>query len=137
MDSDGGKEAQVTTGGGLQPIESTDGERLFYLTSDSTYSSSELWTVPVKGGEETKILDAVWGRDFDVRRDGIYFILFPGAHGGPSLQFFSFASKTSKEIAKIDRRVENGFTVSPDGRFAVYPQSYQSNADLMLVDNFR
>ncbi len=98
---------------------------------------SELWAVPVGGGEEVKVLDSILNRAFAVRQDRLYFIQFAGQHSGASLRFFRFAGRTSTEIARIERSTEYGLTISPDGHSVVYPQQEQSNADLMLVENFR
>ncbi|HSB17176.1 MAG TPA: hypothetical protein VLE22_22185, partial [Bryobacteraceae bacterium] len=135
MPSDGGEAVQVTRQGGAIPFESADGKDVYYLKVMTT--PSELWRAPVGGGEEAKVLDSVTQRAFAVRQDGIYFLRPLEPLGGVSLQFFRFASRTSAEIAKIERRTAYGLTVAPDGRSVIYPLQEQSNADLMLVDNFR
>ena len=57
----GGTEIQVTRYGGSYAIESPDESTLFYAKSPVKSSSPgpSLWTVPVSGGEETKVLEAL------------------------------------------------------------------------------
>ena len=137
MPSDGGDEVQVTKNGGWYPRESEEGQHVYFHKIESTWSPSDLWTIPAEDGQETKILDSVWPRSFEVLRGGIYFIRLPGPHAGPSLQLYSFVNKTSREIARFEKFHEMGFSISPDGNSVVYPQIENSNADLMLVENFK
>lgn len=132
---DGGGAVQVTRQGGAIPFESADGKDVYYLKVFST--PSELWRVPVEGGEEVKVLDSVAQRAFAIRQDGIYYLQSRKPPSGLSIQFFHFASHANTEIARIDGRTAFGLTVSPDGRSVVYTHQDQSNADLMLVENFR
>ena len=58
---------------------------------------SPLWAVPAEGGRETAVLDSVSPGTFALTRDGIYNVSRPG------LQYFSFATGTSRPILTLDK----------------------------------
>jgi hypothetical protein len=131
--SAGGDPIQVTRKGGFVAADSDDGAFLFYTKTDQV---SGLWRMPVGGGEETRILEAVTFRAFAVVKDGIYF-LAPGPSARTLLQFHKFATKQTITLGSIEKPVWLYLDVSPDGRRLLYAQRDQRVEDLMLVENFR
>jgi Tol biopolymer transport system component len=137
---DGGKPAQLTRRGGAEASESPDG-RIVYYTKVAEIGPG-LWRVPVEGGQEERVLDSVRFGYWAVAHGGIYFIDFdvPGEAARP-VKFFDFESRTIKQLGKVENTVKwtntPGFAVSPDGRWLLYTSLESSDADLMLVDNFR
>jgi Tol biopolymer transport system component len=131
----GGVEAPVTRKGGFAALESLDGKTLYYAKSRQATS---LWKVPVEGGEERQVLGSLglWS-NFAVLDRGIYFIARSESAAGSSIQFFNFANERIRPIAAIEKPVDLGLTVSPDGRWILYSQLDQGGSDLMLVENFR
>ena len=127
------------TEGGVVPFESPDGKVVYY---QKTFDYSEVWKVPVAGGEETRVLGPVNGFQFAVVAGGIYFIE-PGPPRNAewikenSLKFFSFAKRTAENVFDIKSSPEIGLTVSPDGRYVLFSQNEPFVDDLMLVENFR
>ncbi len=90
----------------------------------------------MEGGEETQVLDcAIALRGFSVTDLGIYFLIRTNAEF--SIQFFSFATKKTETIAKVERPTLSPLAVSPDGKSILYGQYDQLGSDLMLVENFR
>ena len=141
MPADGGDAIQVTRNGGYVAFESVDGEFLYYgkhARITEKMHESKLWKRPVRGGEETQVLDSVLGFSFAVLDKGIYFIRPPEASGNCTLRFLSFKTGAVKIIASMPHAGNSGLSVSPDGRYALYTQEDQvSGSDLMLVENFR
>jgi Tol biopolymer transport system component len=131
MPSEGGTPVQVTRDGGFSPFESADGRVLYY---QKTQGFADIWTMPVDGGEETRVLGATGDRQFAVDARGIYSIRHD-ARGG-HLQFYDFATKTTRDLAAIGT-AQIGLTVSPDARYVLYTQVDQTGSDLMLAENFR
>jgi hypothetical protein len=69
-----------------------------------------------------------------VAAEGIYF----NPQDDPrSISFYDFATKHTRELFKVDKDLDEGMSVSPDGRYILYSQVDESNADIMLVDHFR
>ena len=132
MPADGGQAIQVTKHGGRIGFESLDGTFVYYSKG---LELTDLWRVPAGGGEETKILDSVWGMAFAVARKGIYFVA-PHPDGSSAVQFYSFATGNVTSIATIRRPVDWGMSVSPDERSILYTQIDEAGSDLMLVENF-
>jgi Tol biopolymer transport system component/DNA-binding winged helix-turn-helix (wHTH) protein len=67
-------------------------------------------------------------------QDGIYFTPQDSPR---SICFFDFATRKTREIFKADKDLAEGMSISPDGRYTLYSQIDESNADIMLVNNFR
>ena len=88
MPAGGGEARRVTTKGGIWPVESPDGQWVYY-----SHGNSSLWKVPRDGGEETQVLESVDWNAFGIVKEGIYFIPKPDAAGRSSIQFFNFATK--------------------------------------------
>ena len=115
MPSRGGSPVQVTLRGGTGALPSSDEKSLYYhKTSDDITS---LWTVPVKGGEETLVLESVYVDNIAVTTAGIYFV---AKFEHSSVQFLSFATGKVERIASIGQTPTWGFAVSPDGRSLLY-----------------
>jgi hypothetical protein len=107
------------------------------LRSWQQEATTELWRIPVQGGEEMRILASVWPQIFAVVERGIYF--FSGKDR-PSLQFFDLAIDKSEMVARLEDSggsVLPGLSVSPDGRWLLYSRWEGRGSDLMLVENFR
>ena len=136
MPEGGGEPRRVTTKGGVFPVESPDGQWVYY-----SHEGRSLWRVPIDGGEETQVLESVNGHAFGVVKEGIYFIFpKPDAAGRYSIQFFNFATKRIRSvstISAIESAIFANLSVSPDGRWILYSQTDQFGSDLMLVENFR
>jgi len=140
MSPDGSSATQITRRGGFAAIPSWDGKYLYYAKGRDV---AGLWRVPVEGGEETKLLDALpvggWGY-FAVTADGIYYpdVSTPGKGG---LFFYSFASKSRSSAWPVDKeQPDNGapaLGISPDGRNMVICLLDQPLVYIMLVENFR
>ena len=131
---------QLTRHGGAEASESPDG-RIVYYTKVAEIGPG-LWKVPVDGGEEERVLESVRFGYWAVGRTGIYFIDFdtPGEAGRP-IKFFDFLSRRVRQLGTVENTVKwtntPGFAISPDGRWVLYTSLESTNADLMLVDNFR
>lgn len=64
---------------------------------------------------------------------GIYF----APHDSPrSICFFDFATRHTREIFKADKDLGDGMSVSPDGRYMLYSQIDESNANIMIANYY-
>jgi hypothetical protein len=112
----------------------TSADRLFHAFP----LSSGLWRMPLAAGGETQVLGGVRGTGFAILNEGIYFVRPSEGGRSPTLRFLTFSMGTVKDIASIPHEINQGLSVSPDGRYVLYTQEDQlPGSDLMLVQNFR
>jgi Tol biopolymer transport system component/DNA-binding winged helix-turn-helix (wHTH) protein len=135
----GGVARQITRQGGFEGFESVDAKYLYYLKGRGIPG---IWRVPVEGGDEVPVITmhraGLW-RYWRIVAGGIYFATTPTL-GHPLIEFFSFATGQSTEVATRQRGPDMytpGLAVSPDGRYVLYCQKDQSGGNIMMVDNFR
>ncbi len=115
----------------MTAMESTD-RKFVYFTKGAGFFSS-LSKVAIEGGPETTVLEKVtFGRNFVVTDRGIYFIPWQGRAGplviskgreGATIEFFSFATGTTKTIFNLQKPIYIGLAVSPDGRSLLFTQA--------------
>lgn len=127
---DGTSETQVTSGAARSAVESVDGKNLYYKIG--TADDTELWRMPVGGGQATKVLDSVAGRLYTVTEKGIYFCAGTPV---PELRYLDFLTGSVRRIAPLSLYAQAD--VSPDERWVEYPQTGDSGSTLMLVENLR
>ena len=131
---------QLTKRGGAEASESPDG-RIIYYTKVAEIGPG-LWSVPTGGGDEQRVLESVRFGYWAVVRGGIYFIDFdvPNDARRP-VRFFNFQSRQVTQVGTVENTVSwsntPGFAISPDGRWVLYTSLESTDADLLLVDNFR
>ena len=138
--SNGGVPIRLTQGGGAEPSESPDGRLLYYTQVPEL--GAGLWSVPTEGGTEIRVLDSVRFGYWTVTAKGIYYIDFDNPKDAPPrVMFFNFWTRRAAEVGRLEKTVRwettPGFSVSPDGRWLLYSNLASTDADLMLVDNFR
>jgi Tol biopolymer transport system component len=124
-------EIQVTHNGGQISIESQDGGSLIF----TKFAESGLFRMPVEGGPEEKISDAPTV-NFDLAGDQLYFL----SNQGRSIQRLDLSTRKVTDVVAADekiRRGPSGFSVSRDAKWLFHTRGEQSEADIMLLDNFR
>ena len=132
MLSSGGAAQQVTFKGGVAALLSPDGKYVYYARDRNSVSS--LYRLSLGTGEEKFIASVLW-RSFFPMEDGVYY--FSGVPDeGPSLRFWDAQAGVSRVILHLDRPIEAGIGLSPDGQDLFYAQVDQGSSDLMLVNHF-
>jgi hypothetical protein len=127
MPSQGGTAVQITRKGGTAPQESLDGATLYFVKPTGVGS---LWKMPLAGGEEKQIADAIFRSNYAVTSQGIYLM------SGPSVDLVHPETGERKMIVKT-KTPDLGLAVSPDGRYVIWSQIDSIGSDLMLVEKFR
>jgi Tol biopolymer transport system component/DNA-binding winged helix-turn-helix (wHTH) protein len=141
MAPDGSGAVQVTKNGGFEPRESPDGRWLYYAQDRG---SSSIWRIPVNGGEETPVYDFQQknlSRLWAVVDEGIYFVVAESSTRSV-VRFYSFSDGIVKTVVE---NIEDGsmpnsvssLTISPDGRWVLFPLVVERGSDLMMIENFR
>ena len=118
------------------PIESADGKVLYFPRRNGDANMVMLaldhpGATPREVSGMPKIADEY---QWTLVQDGIYFT---PQHSPRSICFFDFASRKTREMFKADKDLAEGMSISSDGRYTLYSQIDESNADIMLVNNFR
>ena len=138
----GGGEARAVMPmrGTNQGVESVDGKVVFFRRGRS------IWRVPLEGGEGEEVFSPEHDMPFTTlqpAKDGIYYLEWERGGRRTAVSYYDFAKKESTVLF----RIRNGgggfdffsmtFSVSPDGKYVVYPRVDRSETNLMMVENFR
>jgi Tol biopolymer transport system component len=138
--SDGGPATQVTRGGGFYAQESKDGRELYYSKS----SPSGVWRVAVSGGAEVEVVrEIVDWQNWALGRHGIYYATVrPHVYYRReefTIHYVAFGSGRGTPLFREDDVAGHhwGLAVSPDERWLLFGKAPASQAELMLLENFR
>jgi Tol biopolymer transport system component len=117
------------------PLESYDGETVYF--SKGGWSNAALYMASLKpGGTELAVtgMPAMFSPcHYTVAPGGIYFAPADTPH---SVRYFEFNTKKVRQLFEADKDLDCGFSVSPDGRWFLYPQFDEASRDITLVDHF-
>jgi Tol biopolymer transport system component/serine/threonine protein kinase len=130
MPMESGEPVQLTKGGGRSPQESPDGRYVYYERSPGP----EYWRIDLAERREERVLPSVRFVGAEVTDGGIYFSPQAGLDGHVGLWFYSFATRTTRELLPTTGRLGLGLTVSPDGRALLFTQAEEAGSDLMLLE---
>jgi hypothetical protein len=118
MRPDGSAPEQVTRGRAEAPSISPDGQWLYFTKEEGVQG---LWRMPISGGPETLVVEALFRYNYAVTARGVYYAATPSTKDQTStVRFLDFATGKTSDIAPIDRRVDLGLAVSPDGRYLLF-----------------
>ena len=131
MPPGGGTPEQVTHAGGSAPALSPDGAWLYFTRGDGAQG---LWRMPIAGGVPTRLAEHVYRYNFAVTSTGVYYVT-PGPSA--AVRYVDLATGVSREVIAIDKPLDLGLALSPDGRYLLFTQVDYMGQDLMLVENFR
>jgi Tol biopolymer transport system component len=140
-DTNGGNpEPLVKRMGIAQPVESLDGKFVYYRQRRS------FSRVPVEGGdeEEEDVIvpehELMWATTLQLMKTGAYYAEFQRSARTWVVSFYDFATRKSSIVFRM-KNIDFGsghlFSISPDGKYILYPKVDQSQTDLMLISNFR
>ena len=130
-----GKGEQLTDDGGMNPVPSYNGETIYYNKAGGLYARS------LAGGPERRVLESSLGNAYWPVKEGIFYIA-SAPSVGPTARELRFLDYETKKSRLLDRFLSGGaqkLSVSPDRKTFLYsgPAAQSSNADLMLIENFR
>jgi Tol biopolymer transport system component len=130
-------EVLVSQPGAAQPVESPDGKFVYYRMRRS------FWRIPAAGGEAEEAIfpdhGLMWSTTLQMSKKGLYYLEFERSDRNFVLTQYDFAAKNNSLVFRF-KNMDWGtpsFSVSPDGKWVLYPRVDQSQTDLMLVENFR
>jgi hypothetical protein len=131
---DGSAVVPVTKGPALgRALESPDGRFLYYLRDSNTVAG--LWRMRLPSGEPEKILDSVFGQNFAVTVEGVFFI---PSESHTSIQFLRLADRRVSTVFPLGNSLlAFGMSLAPDHRSLLFSVFIKHPIDLMMVENFR
>jgi hypothetical protein len=122
--------------GGFAPFESPDGKYVYYAKGRSV---AGLWRVPVAGGQEEMVMDALpaehWGLWALAPGGDIFFVDREGTSKYVLKRFNGGKISPVAALEKPAKVADAGLAISPDGRTALVAQVDGSGADIQLVEN--
>ncbi len=133
------REVEITHHGGFAGFESYDGKTLYF----SKFNGGGIWSVPVAGGEEKRITDALhigyWG-GFAVTKDGIY-LLDSEADRGPAILYYAFKTHRLSRLLTLNEGQSPppwnaDLGASPDGRIVLVAQG-TFRSSIVLAENLQ
>jgi Tol biopolymer transport system component/DNA-binding winged helix-turn-helix (wHTH) protein len=133
---EGGDATPLSTTSGYGPVESFDGERVFFAIHNGKKALLESASLKPTGTETlvTGMPVLSFVANWAIVRDGVYF--FPAESLG-TLSYFDFATKELRPVYDVGRGVFYGLSISADGRYAIYAKIEDVSSDIMLINNFR
>ncbi len=133
--AEGGDAVQVTSNGGSNPFESSDGDSLCY----ARMSEKSLYCMPAGGGAETRLL-SLPGADgqWHPAKEGVYYLDIDPEAAETLLMLLPDGGSEPRLIRRLEGVPAGSHPVSvaPDGTWFVYAQRDTSEADLMLIEGF-
>jgi Tol biopolymer transport system component len=125
---------------GGRPIESPDGQYLFYTLGSEPARLCRL----SRDGRDEEVTPLTNSGTFAVSKSGVYYIAPEKPSGQTSvtsthsiLRFLPFSISRPKEIIRIERPLAWGMDVSADERWLLFTQYDRLETDLALIENFR
>ena len=117
-------------------MESWDGKRLFF----NKKNVSEIWEMPVDGGEERLLLDRPLSYgDWVVLNESLYFLTRESIDHTYNWKIEEL-DLTTREISEFRQGPSDGLRVglraSPGGEWFLLHETFNPEIDLMLVENF-
>ncbi len=144
MAAGGGKPVQMTQQGGYQALESSDGKTLYYAKQ---HAGPGLWRVPVNGGQEKLVSNAVWQNLWAMADDAIFYFdingLAPQVFEAPlnvPVARLSLADGKAAAVASILTDLPTGvpaLEVRRDGGYLAWVTRRQHTSEIMLIRNLR
>lgn len=128
--SEGGPVVQVTGGGGENPVESSDGRWIIYRKDGG------LFRMPVTGGPELRVVADPVG-NFDVSGQLVWFDRGFGDFARAALYYADLEAGQIGLFSKLTQPKLSGLSISPDGRWILYPLREPEYSELLVFDHLQ
>jgi eukaryotic-like serine/threonine-protein kinase len=132
----GGVPERLTRGAsGHLACEAPDGSHLLFQLKDA---DSPLMVMALPTGAARQLVACVRNGAFGVGPQGVYYVPCD-PKDTPAIHVMNLDTGRARRLGALDGLVVRplGLSVSRDGRTILYPRQVQTNADLMLIENFR
>jgi len=133
---EGGKSEVLTTDRGIWPRVSSDGQTLYFAENSGTHFTLHMASLNPTGTESPVegIPTLSFLVNWEIASGGVYF--FP-VDDHMTLHYFDLSTRKVRPLFKVSGGgAFFGLSVSPDGRYVLYPELDDYRSDIMLVENF-
>jgi Tol biopolymer transport system component/DNA-binding winged helix-turn-helix (wHTH) protein len=135
----GGRAVQLTKTASIMPIESPDGQYVYFVRF--TEGQFRLWRIRPDGSGESMVsatppLNSD-GYEWWPSKSGVYFYAYKD--GQAEVDFVDLGTSRVRRICKLDKPPApwfGGLSISPDGKWLLYSRIDETASDLMMVENF-
>jgi Tol biopolymer transport system component/DNA-binding winged helix-turn-helix (wHTH) protein len=120
----------------IAPIESGDGKWL-YFPERNLNARLMMLEIGRPGAEPMPVPDMpkiAVVTQWEVMPNGIYFVPQDSPR---TVSFYDFATRRTRPVFTTDRELDDGLSVSTDGRYLLYSQADESNSNVMIVNDFK
>jgi Tol biopolymer transport system component len=134
-------------GGNPRPLSNTQGSGAAEESVDGKYvyyrNRRAICRIPAEGGAEEQVFipehDLLWVV-IQPTKKGLYYLEFARGARAMQVSFYDFETRGNEVAFRMkdaDFFQAMSFSISPDGKYILYPRVDQSQTNLMLVENFR
>jgi Tol biopolymer transport system component/DNA-binding winged helix-turn-helix (wHTH) protein len=135
---DDGFEKRLSEHGGFDPLETYDGQTIYY----SKFDEPGIWSMPANGGSESLVVtgkpQVSYFGHWAVTESGLY-LLDADAEPRPTIEFYSFSTRRITPVLSLENSPSDwqpSLSTSLDGRTIYYTQSDPQSV-IKMVENFR
>ena len=133
--SSGGIAVQLAQNAAVSPMESPDGQHLYFFRNKRLWKANTDGSLPemVRGMPELNYV----GDDWFPFGSGIYFINHSGAKA--VIEFFDMSSQEVRRVYDLKNSATDyigAMPVSSDGRWMLLPQMDEQSSNLMMIENW-
>lgn len=132
--STGGHAVPITQGEDWWPVESPDGQVVYFIRQ------WRLWSVRNDGTDEKQVEGMPELRGSTPFKSGIYFI-GAGSETKSAIKFFDLETKKVRLVYALEKPFGlywgDGMPVSSDGKWLYFPQVDEQSSDIMMVENWQ
>ena len=135
VSSAGGHAVPITQGEASLPVESPDGQLVYFVRQ------YKLWSVRTDGTAERQVEDmppSMYGDAWTPFRSGIYFMGY--ANGKSAIEYLDLETRKVRLLYLMEKDRPDwigGLPVSGDGKWLLFPQVDEQSSDLMMIENWR
>ncbi len=134
--SDGGPAERITSDGGILPILSKDGKMLYYAKPTKPGIFSHPYPFSSSSEPEAILAPAFvsYLSHYHLSSSGILFPLPENSNRPSTINFYSFADRSTREIAKLPYYPWLSFNFSPDEKQILIGGPPSSESDILLLE---
>jgi Tol biopolymer transport system component len=149
MSPDGRTRARLTSEGGFEPRESSDGQFVYFVSDRRGYAlgpATRLERIPPEGGAASLVYPAVVSGAWSVAGDRVVFLVArPDSFRNPQpdvVASYDLVHRRVDVLGALPFRIAPNFItrfliVSPNGRWALAPHVERWDRDIFVLDNYR